>query len=276
MLEAPVLEVEGLTVSFRERGSNRRLVALADVDLTVAAAESVALVGGSGAGKSTLARTVAGLVQADRGSIRLDGTDLSGLSRADARRRRRALHLVFQNPYAALPPTLRVVDIVAEPLVIHRVGDREQRRDRVEHALAAVRLDPIGRYLPRYPHQLSGGQRQRVALARALVTRPRLILADEPTQMLDASLRVQLSELLGELSADRGLAVVHITHDLALAQRSCTRLVVMQAGRVVEDGETAQVLGDPQHPYTAALVTAAAATREQSPAPRRTAWPVSP
>jgi peptide/nickel transport system ATP-binding protein len=257
----PVLGIEGLTVSFRQRGSAHRFAAVIDVDLTVAAGESVALVGGSGAGKSTVARAVAGLVRPDRGRILLDGTDLTSVPRAEARRIRRALHLVFQDPYTALPPTLRVADIVAEPLVIHRLGDRTQRRDRVAEALAEVRLDPIGRYLPRYPHQLSGGERQRVAFARALVTRPRLILADEPTQMLDASLRGELVELIGALNATHDVAVLHITHDLALAQRGCARLVVMRAGRVVEQGPTADVLGTPRHDYTAALVAAAARTR---------------
>ena len=261
----PVLEVQGLSVSFRQGRSVRS--AVIDVDLAVAPGESVAVVGGSGAGKSTLARAVAGLVRPDRGRICLDGTDLVGLGRANARRRRRALHLVFQDPYTSLPPTLRVADVVAEPLVIQRTCDAGERRERVEQCLAAVRLDPSRRYLDRYPHQLSGGQRQRVALARALVTRPRLILADEPTQMLDASLRVQLSELLGELSADRGVSVVHITHDLALAQRSCTRLVVMQDGRVVEDGPTAEVLRRPRHSYTAALLAAATTTRCAPPRP---------
>jgi len=257
----PVLAVEGLSVSFRQRGSLHRVAAVIDVDLCVSRGESVALVGGSGAGKSTVARAVAGLVRPDRGRILLEGTNLVGASRADARRRRLALHLVFQNPYASLPPTLRVADIVAEPLLIHRLGDRAERRERVEQALGAVRLEPVGHYLPRYPHQLSGGERQRVAFARALVIRPRLILADEPTQMLDASLRLQLTELIGELSAQHGVAVLHITHDLALAQRSCARLVVMQAGRVVEHGATTDVLCRPRHEYTAALVAAAAKTR---------------
>jgi peptide/nickel transport system ATP-binding protein len=267
----PVLAVEGLSVSFRQR-SRRRIAAVVDVELCVARGESVALVGGSGAGKSTVARAVAGLVTPDRGRILLEGTDLVAASRTDARRRRQALHLVFQNPYASLPPTLRVADIVAEPLLIQRLGDHVERRDRVEQALTAVGLDPLGRYLRRYPHQLSGGERQRVAFARALVARPRLILADEPTQMLDASLRVQLTELIGELGAEHGVAVLHITHDLALAQRSCTRLVVMQAGRVVEQGRTVDVLGQPRHSYTAALVAAAARTRSR---PGRTAWPAS-
>jgi len=254
---APVLEVVGLTVSFRRRGGAGRVAAVTGVDLSVAAGETVGLVGGSGAGKSTVARAVAGLVRPDRGVVRLDGTDLGGVGKAAARRLRRGLHLVFQDPYASLPPTLRVADVVAEPLVVHRIGNRAERLDRAVEALTAVGLGSI--YLRRYPHQLSGGQRQRVAFARALVTRPRLILADEPTQMLDASLRRDLVDLVGELAAGRGMAVLHITHDLALAQHGCARLVVMRAGRVVEHGPAADVLGAPRHEYTAALIAAASA-----------------
>ncbi|MGQ0631055.1 MAG: ABC transporter ATP-binding protein [Sporichthyaceae bacterium] len=261
----PVLDIRDLTVTFRT--SAGRVTAAREVTLSLAAGESVALVGGSGAGKSTVARAVAGLVPADRGQILLDGTDLLTLRRFEARVRRRALHLVFQDPYAALPPTLRVGDVVAEPLVIHRIGDREQRQDRVREAMAAVRLPE--RFRDRYVHQLSGGERQRVALARALTTRPRLLLADEPTAMLDASLRRELVDLLAELATDRGMAVLHITHDLALAQRGCARLVVMRAGRIVEHGRTEQVLGDPLHEYTKALVAACRGRVRREPEPSR-------
>lgn len=249
----PALEVAGLTVTFR--GRSGRVPAVTDVDLTVAAGEVVGLVGGSGAGKSTVARAVAGLVRPDRGAIRIGGTDIVGARRAEVRRLRQAMHLVFQDPYTALPPTLRVVDAVAEPLLIHRIGDRASRAERAAEATAAVGLDR--RHLHRYPHELSGGERQRVAFARALVSGPRLILADEPTQMLDASLRRDLVDLIGRLAADRGIAVLHITHDLALAQHSCARLVVMSRGRVVESGRTADVLATPRHDHTAALVAAA-------------------
>lgn len=249
----PVLQVQALTVTFRSRGTDRRLRALDGVDLDVAAGETVGLVGGSGAGKSTVARVVVGLVRPDSGQVRLDGADLTTMSRAELRARRREMHLVFQDPYASLPPTMPVRRIVAEPLVIHRMGERDRR---VHDALRDVHLDP-GRYLARYPHQLSGGERQRVAFARALVTRPRLILADEPTQMLDASLRAELADLLDELRTTHSVAILHITHDLALAQRSCDRLVVLQSGQVVEHGPTQAVLAGPAHPYTGALIAAA-------------------
>ncbi len=247
------LDVTGLTVTYR--GRSGPVAALTDVDLAVEPGEVVGLVGGSGAGKSTVARAVAGLVRPDRGTIRVAGADVVGTGRAALRRLRQTLHLVFQDPYASLPPTLRVRDVIAEPLLVHRVGDHVGRAERAAQAAVDVGLER--HHLVRYPHELSGGERQRVAFARALVSEPRLILADEPTQMLDASLRRDLVDLIGRLAADRGIAVLHITHDLALAQHSCARLVVMHRGRVVESGPTADVLAAPRHDHTAALVAAA-------------------
>lgn len=258
----PLLEIVGLTVSFRQHGTAQRLRACEDVSFEIAPGETVGLVGGSGAGKSTVARAVVDLVRPDRGRIVFDGVDL----RADPSAVRRQVHLVFQDPYTALPAARTVAATVAEPLVIHRIADRSTRLGLVADALTAVHLTPVERYLPRYPHQLSGGQLQRVAFARAVVTRPRLILADEPTQMLDASLRAGMADLLDELRSARGVAVLHITHDLALAQRSCDRLIVLQAGRIVEQGPTEVVLSQPTHPYTATLL--AAARQLYGPVPR--------
>lgn len=249
----PLLALQDVSVAFPTTRGASPVQALAGVDLEVAAGEIVGLVGGSGSGKSTLTRVVVGLVRPDTGRVLLDGTDLTAMSRTELRHRRRHLHLVFQDPYASLPPTMRVGRIVAEPLVIHRLDDRYAT---VRAAMTAVHLEPEC-YLQRFPHQLSGGERQRVAFARALVTEPRLVLADEPTAMLDATLRAEIADLLEELRAARGLAVLHVTHDLALAQRSCDRLVVLDQGRVVEQGTTAEVMAHPTHPYTVALVGAA-------------------
>ncbi|MEE2034201.1 ABC transporter ATP-binding protein [Rhodococcus chondri] len=246
-----LLEIASLSVVYNG------VPAVDGVHLQVAAGESVALVGGSGAGKSTVARAVAGLVTPTAGSIRFDGIDLTAAARRRGRALRRGMHLVFQDPYASLPPGLRVGEIVAEPMVIHRIGTRDSRRAAVLEALEAVRLAPATDFAARYPHELSGGQRQRVAFARALVTRPRLLLADEPTSGLDASLRLEIVDLMTELARTQGLAVVHITHDLALAGHSCDRIVVMRDGRIVETGSTATVLANPSHQYTAALVAAA-------------------
>jgi len=235
------------------------LVAVDGVDLTIGAGESVGLVGASGAGKSTVARLVAGLLVPDAGTITFEGTDLVSLGRIERRRACRRLHLVFQDPYASLAPNLRVGDLVAEPLVIHREGGRPdagERRRLVGEALDAVGLPP-DRYFGRWPHELSGGERQRVALARGLVVRPRLIVADEPTAMLDPRARVGILELMAELRSRHGMSYLFVTHDLALADGFCERLVVMDNGAVVEEGPVADVVGHPSHPATAALVAAA-------------------
>jgi ABC-type microcin C transport system duplicated ATPase subunit YejF len=246
-----LLEIDSLSVEFDG------VPAVTDVTLRIAAGDTVALVGGSGAGKSTVARAVAGLINPTSGTIRFGGVDLTAADRRTRREARRGMHLVFQDPYASLPPNLRVGDIVAEPMVIHRLGDPARRRTAAVAALESVHLTPTGDYLDRFAHELSGGQRQRVAFARALVTRGRLLLADEPASGLDASLRVEVVDLMTELAATQDLAVVHITHDLALAARSCSTIIVMQDGRVVESGLTAEVLTNPSHDYTAALVAAA-------------------
>lgn len=213
----PVLRVDGLTV--RYGGS----VTVRDVCLELRAGETVALVGASGAGKSTVAKAIAGLVVPAAGSVLLDTAtgsgvlvDLLAASAAVRRSSRRAVHLVMQDPYASLPPHRRVLDIVAEPLVIHRIGRATDRADTARSALREVDIDPA-RYAQRFPHELSGGERQRVAFARAIVTRPAVILADEPTGMLDATLRAEVAKLMGDLARDHGTAILHITHDLALA-----------------------------------------------------------
>ena len=213
-----------------------------------------------------MAKTIAGLAVARTGCVRLEaagtghggagGLDLLSASAVRSRAARRAVHLVMQDPYASLPPHMRVLDIVAEPLVIHRIGHRRARGEAARDALRAVGIDPDdhGR---RMPHELSGGERQRVAFARAIVTRPEVILADEPTGMLDATLRAEVSDLMGALSRDHGTAILHITHDLALAARTCVRIVVMADGGVVEQGRTRVVLQDPQHETTQRLLAAA-------------------
>ncbi len=246
-----LLEIDSLTVEFNG------VPAVTDVSLQVSAGDTVALVGGSGAGKSTVARAVAGLVTPVSGAIRFGGVDLVAADRRRRREARRGMHLVFQDPYASLPPHLPVSDIVAEPMVIHRLGDTSSRRAAAVAALTSVHLTPTADYLDRFAHELSGGQRQRVAFARALVTRPRLLLADEPASGLDATLRMEIVDLMTELASTQHLAVVHITHDLALAARSCATMVVMQDGSVVESGSTAEILSNPAHRYTAALVAAA-------------------
>lgn len=265
-MSAAVLELDGVAKSFSTPGG-ASVTALAGVSFDIAGGERVGLVGGSGSGKSTLARVIAGLEHPDRGRVVLEGHDLTALGRRAQRRARRHLHLVFQDPYGALPPNLDVESIVSEPLVIHGIGTRDERQRRAYAALADVVLVPPERYARRRPSELSGGERQRVALARAVVLTPQLVIADEPTAMLDASLRTELLTLLTDLGAKHGVSYLFITHDLALAGRFCDRLVVLHEGHVVEQGPTGLVLTAPSHPYTAALVDAARARRARRPTP---------
>ena len=254
----PVLEILDVRKSFRGRGWRApRHVVLDGVSLAVAEGEAVGLVGGSGVGKSTLARLVVGLEQADAGQILFERRDAWRHGGADARAARQRLHLVFQDPYDALPPSMRVQDIVAEPLTIHRVGTPAGRIERVRETLEETALTPAGRFLRRYPHELSGGERQRVALARAVILRPRLIVADEPTTMLDLPLRLELLALMKRLGRQHAISYLYITHDLALARSFCDRLVILHEGRVVEQGPAADLIERPQHPYTMRLVGAA-------------------
>lgn len=248
-MSTPLLRLDGVTKRFRGR-RREPFTAVEDVDLEVAAGETVGLVGASGAGKSTIVRLVAGLLAPDEGRIALDGHDLLTLDRRAVGRR---LHLIFQDPYGSLAPHLRVGQVVAEPLVIHGIRDR---RGRVLAALEEVRLTPAVRFAERHPHELSGGERQRVALARALILRPELVLADEPTQMLDASIRAELMALMADLRERHGTAFLYITHDLALAQSFCDRLAVLHGGRVVEQGPTADVLTRPRSGHARDLIGA--------------------
>lgn len=248
----PLLELREVTKTFRRTG----VVAVDRVSLTVANAEAVGLVGSSGAGKSTVARMVAGLITPDSGTIAFHGIDLSALGRRARRSVRQQVHLVFQDPYSSLAPHLRVAELVAEPLVIHGPETGASRRRLVREALESVSLAP-DRYLDRWPHELSGGERQRVALARAVVLRPKLILADEPTAMLDPRIRAELLTLMKALQHDHHLSWLFITHDLAVADGFCDRLVVMADGAVVEAGPAATIIGSPHHAATHALVTAA-------------------
>lgn len=263
-MTTPLLELRRVSKSYVRRSPVRRrrsaVHALADVSLSVDADEIVGVVGESGAGKSTLTRLVLGLEQPDAGQVRFDGVDLATLPPAALRATRRRMHLVLQDPYQSLHPGMRVGRLVAEPLAIAGVP-RSSRRELVLPALAEAGLTPVEAFVDRYPHQLSGGQRQRVALARALVGRPDLVVADEPTSMLDASLRAEMLALIRQIRAAHGTAFVFVTHDLAMAEHVCDRIAVMHGGRVVEHGQTAHVIANPQHPYTRTLLTASDSVR---------------
>jgi peptide/nickel transport system ATP-binding protein len=234
-------------------GARGRRRALDGVSLHIAAGECVGLVGESGSGKSTLARTLLGLEAPTRGQVRLLGRDLYALPAGELRRARRHIQMVFQDPYGSLDPRHKVGRIVAEPLHLLRIG-RAERDERVAQALLDVGLAAAD--ATRYPHEFSGGQRQRIAIARALITGPDLVVADEPVSALDVSVQAQVLKLLLDLKRRRGLALLFISHDLAVVAHIADRVAVLCEGRIVEEGATAEVLRQPRHPYTRGLLAA--------------------
>ncbi len=255
----PVLELREVSRTFVRRQALRRrqeaIPAVANVSLTVAASETLAVVGESGAGKSTLGRIVLGLESPDQGRVLFEGVDISGLRGRARRRIRRRMHLILQDPYESLHPGMRVREAVGEPLAIGGVG-RKKRRAQVARALEDVALAPASEFLERFPHELSGGQRQRVAIARAFIARPSLVVADEPTSMLDASLRADALRLMADMRDRLKTTFVLITHDLTAARYVADRVAVMRRGEIVETGATDRVLSAPTHEYTKVLLAA--------------------
>ena len=261
-IPAPLLEVRDVATHFPLGGGllrppSQSVRAVDGVSLTIAAGEVVALVGESGCGKSTLALTIGGLESATSGDVRYRGRSLIGATGQALQAMRREVQLVFQDPYEALNPLMSVEEIVAEPLLIHRLAaNPEQRRQRVIAALESAGLRPAQAFLPRRPHELSGGQRQRVVIAAALVLEPALLLADEPVSMLDVSVRAEIINLLSDLRRTRGIAILFITHDLSTVATFADRIAVMYLGRIVEMGPARAVVETPRHPYTQALLAA--------------------
>ena len=249
MNDAPALELIGLTKRF---GAN---AAVDGVDLTVPRNRVVALVGESGSGKTTTGLLALRLIDATAGEIRLEGADIGALGQKDLKPYRRRMQAVFQDSYASLDPMMTLGEIIAEPLVIHRIGTPADRRARTEAWLEKVGLD--GGYASRYPHELSGGQRQRVAVARALIIGASVLVADEPTSALDVSVKAQIVNLLQGLQADMGLSMLFISHDLSVVRSLADEVVVMLRGRIVERAPTERLFEDARHPYTRALLDAA-------------------
>jgi len=231
------------------------VLAVDDVSFTVGRGELLALVGESGCGKTTTAQTILRLVDASAGRIAFAGSDITALNARKLRPLRRRMQIIYQDPYESLDPRLTVQAAVEEPLVIHRIGkSRDERRARVREALARVELTPPELFLDRYPHELSGGQRQRVAIAASLVLEPELLVADEPVSMLDVSVRAGVLNLLDTLRGG-SLGILMITHDLSTAARYADRIAVMYLGRIVEIGAADEIIQNPQHPYTRALLS---------------------
>lgn len=258
-MSEPALELREVSRTFDRRDGLRRrgeaVAAVSSVSLTVSAGEIVALVGESGAGKSTIGRLVLGLEQPDEGRVLVQGVNVGRLRGRARRRTRRRMHLILQDPYESLHPGMRVREAIAEPLAIAGVRSGERRR-RVVDALDEVALSPASDFLERYPHELSGGQRQRVAMARAFIGRPTLVVADEPTSMLDATLRAGILELVARLRDRHGAAFLFITHDLAVARHVSDRIAVMRAGRIVEIDDSERLVDMPRDDYTKTLLAA--------------------
>jgi peptide/nickel transport system ATP-binding protein len=253
-----LLQVRHLTKEFSRRaglfGKATSVRAVDDVSFTIKKGETFGLVGESGSGKTTTGRCILRLIEPTSGDVIFDGKDVLKQSRGDMRRLRRDMQIVFQDPYSSLNPRMRVSDIVEEPLIIHRLGSRAERRERVRQLFELVGLNPD--HLRRYPHEFSGGQRQRIGLARALALNPSLVIADEPVSALDVSVQAQVVNLLMDLQQQLKLTYLFIAHDLRLVEHICSRVAVMYLGRIVEMGETAKLFAAPQHPYTRALLSA--------------------
>ncbi|MGQ0547233.1 MAG: ABC transporter ATP-binding protein [Betaproteobacteria bacterium] len=253
--DKPILEVRHLTKRYavRKRGG-REILAVDDLSFDVRAGECVGLVGESGCGKTTTARMILRSVAPDAGSIVFEGQDVLALRDQDLFAYRRKVQFVFQDPFSSLNPRMTAYDIVSEPLVIHGIGDPDERFERVKEVMGLVGLDV--RTLRRYPHSFSGGQRQRIGIARALALGPELLILDEPVSALDVSVQAQVLNLLADLRAALGLTYVFISHNLAVVNYLADRIAVMCAGRLVEIAPAARLFRNPQHPYTKALLAA--------------------
>jgi oligopeptide/dipeptide ABC transporter ATP-binding protein len=255
----PILEVKDLKKHFPiKKGLLQRTVghvyAVDGVSFSIAPGETLGLVGESGCGKSTVGRVVLRLIEPTSGGIELEGRDLTSLSKSELRPYRRQMQIIFQDPFSSLDPRMTAGEIVAEPLRVHKIARRRERRDRVAALFERVGLRRA--QMDNYPHQFSGGQRQRIGIARALALNPKLIIGDEPVSALDVSIQAQVINLLMDLQRDLGLGYLFISHNLAVVEHISHRIAVMYLGRLVEYADKRTIFTNPKHPYTEALLAA--------------------
>ncbi len=256
---APLLSVRDLSTHFRIRrrlwgGGHEVRKAVDGVSFDLLLGQTLGLVGESGCGKTTLGRSILRLIPATAGEVLYEGRNILKLDRSATRQLRRKMQVVFQDPLGSLNPRMTIGSNVAEPLVVHRIDTRRQRRTQVTAMLERVGLSTDA--VQRYPHEFSGGQRQRICIARALITKPKLVILDEPTSALDVTIQARILALLDELRRDLQLSYLFISHNLAVVRNFCDEVAVMRAGHIVEHGPTKQVFADPQHDYTRALLSA--------------------
>ena len=249
-----LVRVRGLVKHFPVEGSLDVLHAVDGVSFEIFCGETLGLVGESGCGKSTAGRCLLRLIEPTEGEIAFDGRDVTTMGKRDLRELRREMQIILQDPHASLNPRMKIGDIIAEPLVIHKIGTKPERRERVAELLRRVKLDPG--YATRYPHEFSGGQLQRIGVARALALNPKLIVADEPVSALDVSVQAQVVNLLQDLQKELGLTYLFISHGLAVVEHISTRVAVMYLGRIVEVADAVDLYKNPLHPYTRALLSA--------------------
>ncbi len=249
-----IVQVRNLVKHFPVENSDDVVQAIDGVSFDIFAGETLGLVGESGCGKSTVGRCILRLYEPTSGEVFFEGQNIIGMPNSEMQKLRREMQIIFQDPYASLNPRLNILSIVSEPLKIHGIGNKTERRERVADLMQKVGLDP--NYMTRYPHEFSGGQRQRIGIARALALNPKLIIADEPVSALDVSVQAQVVNLLQDLQAEFGLTYLFISHGLAVVEHISQRVAVMYLGKIVEIAEARELYENPLHPYTKALLSA--------------------